>query len=276
MGKRKQSHPSRSVGHRADTRVFQQRTHLLFHNPLHRHKRVKTVHSTMADTTMSRSGDGDSERNDGNQERAFMIPGVDGRLQFGFPKKIITILRYNETQQQASTLGGISTYIYRMNGPFDPDLTGVGHQPMYWDSYTPIYQNYRVLGSRISVEWAPQNPVTAGQGPWEVGIAGSISSSSLGTTGSARAEMNDAVSDLLGVNGDTATLSLVYSPEKSLGRPAGDDTVGSLVTTIPTQQYFAHVWVRDVYGQASPSIIYHRVMIEYTVEFFGLNIPTQS
>lgn len=226
---------------------------------------------------MSRSGDGDgNDRNDGNQRVARMIPGVDGKLQFGFPKKIITILRYSDLQSQTSVSGGISTFIYRMNGPFDPDLTAVGHQPLYWDQYTPIYQNYRVLGSQIRIEWAPALPDDGTVGPWQVGITGSVSSSSLGTSGPTRAEMNDSVSDILSSKDGSASLFLNYSPEISLGRPAGDDTVGSLVTTFPTQQYFAHVWVQDIKGTAASSVVYHRVMLEYTVEFFGLNIPTGS
>nr|QTE03560.1 MAG: putative capsid protein [Syrmaticus reevesii CRESS-DNA-virus sp.] len=270
MGKRKQRHPRQTFYSSAERAANPTDLHSWF-----RFKRHKT-HHTMGDTSMSKGGEG-NERDDGNADRAFMIPGVDGRLQFGFPKKIITILRYSEVQVQASTLGGISTYIYRMNGAFDPDLTGAGHQPMYWDSYTPIYQNYRVRGARIVVEWSPADSIDGNvHGPWEVGIAGSISSSSLGTTGSTRAEMNDAVSDIMSKDNGHNVLSLTFSPESNLGRPAGDDTVGALVTTIPNQQYFAHVWMRDIPGQASPSILYHKVMIEYNVEFFGLNIPTGS
>lgn len=220
----------------------------------------------------SAANDGDAERNDGNQERSFMIPGVDGRLQFAFPKKIITILRYADSQQQSSTAGGISTIIYRLNGPFDPDVTFTGHQPLYWDQYAGIYQNYRVLGARIVVDFAPAQSTTAG--PWNIGIVGNISSSSLGTVPSLRQEMNDSVTDLITRDGGSRSLAMTYSPEISLGRPAGDDTVGALVTTLPTQQYFAHVWVNDISG--ANSVVYHRVDIEYTIEFFGLNIPTQS
>lgn len=225
---------------------------------------------------MSTRDGGDGERNDGDQRKAYMIPGVDGKLQFGFPKKIITILRYAEFQQTTSTSGGINTYIYRMNGPFDPDLTGSGHQPLYWDQFTPVYQNYRVLGSKINVEWSPQTPDDGSYGPFVVGITGSTSSSSLGTLYSTRMEMNDSVHDFMGTEEGNRSLWLNYSPERSLGRPAGDDTVGALVTTTPTQQYFAHVWMADVRGTATSSVVFHRVMIEYTIEFFGQVIAGQS
>lgn len=228
----------------------------------------------MADTNMSKS-EADGERNDGDQRQGYMIPGVDGRLQFAFPKKIITILKYVDNQIQTSVSGGLSTIIYRMNGPYDPDVTNAGHQPMYWDTYTGIYQNARVLGSRIRVDFMPA-VLSGSYGPYQIGINGSYSSSSLGTSGGTRAEMSDAVSSTISVDEGGKSLSLVYSPEISLGRPAGDDTVGSTISTFPSNQYFAHVWVGDISGQQASSIVYHKVTIEYTIEFFGLNIPSAS
>lgn len=263
MGKRK-THPQHRYYHGYSEVVH------------HRSKRRRTQHLSMSNAAMKGEGDGGhQDRHDGQQEESFMIPGVDGRLQFGFPQKIITILRYATTQIQVSTSGGNSTYIYRMNGAFDPDLTGIGHQPMFWDNFSAVYQNYRVLGSRITIEWAPALYNDDSTGPWHVGIVGNPSSSSLGSDFESRAEQNQSISDVLTSRDGTRTLSMTYSPMTSLGRPPGDDTVGALVTTIPTQQYFAHVWMRDIKGPAS-STVYHKAMIEYTVEFFAPQIQSTS
>lgn len=44
------------------------------------------------------------------------------------------------------------SYIYRGNSLYDPDLTGVGHQPLYFDQYINLYARYRVLGSKIQID----------------------------------------------------------------------------------------------------------------------------
>nr|QTE03459.1 MAG: putative capsid protein [Ciconia boyciana CRESS-DNA-virus sp.] len=236
------------------------------HSALQRNaaKRRKLTHKM--DTTMEASKNY-GERDEGNQHEAFMIPGVDGRLQFGFPTKIITILRYYDQYSLTSTSGGIGAQVFRMNGPRDPDFTGVGHQPLYWDRYSTLYQSYRVLGSKISAVISPTT-LSAPLGPWTFGINGSTSSTSMGTSATARAEQNDGISVLFNQQQGPTSLTFSYSPEIKLGRPNGDDTVGAFVSTEPTNQYFAHVWFNDMNGATSTAIM--RCCLEYTIEFHGL------
>lgn len=238
-------------------------------------KRRRLNHSNkMADTDMgTNKSDNGNDRNNGNQEDAYMIPGVDGRLQFGFPTKIITILKYVDILGVTSTTGGINTTVFRTNSVFDPDFTNVGHQPMYFDNYAALYQSYRVLGSRITAQISGANLATT-QGPWAFGINGSVQSSSLGTSTRNRMEQNDAVSTIYNGQQGPATLSYSYSPEIKLGRPAGDDTVGAFVTANPSQTHFAHVWFADLNGTTSQAIL--KVWIEYTVEFYGLFIQAEQ
>jgi hypothetical protein len=42
--------------------------------------------------------------------------------------------------------------VYRGNSVYDPDYTGAGHQPLYFDQYMGIYERYRVLGAKIVVK----------------------------------------------------------------------------------------------------------------------------
>jgi len=45
-----------------------------------------------------------------------------------------------------------STNVWQIcaNGCYDPDITGAGHQPMYFDNYSQVYQRYRVDYSVIT------------------------------------------------------------------------------------------------------------------------------
>ena len=46
----------------------------------------------------------------------------------------------------------LASYVFRGNSLYDPDYTGTGHQPRYYDQLTPVYGRYKVLGSECSVE----------------------------------------------------------------------------------------------------------------------------
>lgn len=47
--------------------------------------------------------------------------------------------------------------IYSGNSIFDPDVTGVGHQPLGRDQWATLYQYYRVVASKIQVTFVCQN-----------------------------------------------------------------------------------------------------------------------
>jgi len=49
-----------------------------------------------------------------------------------------------------------SLHTFRGNGPFDPDVTGVGVQPYTWDQYTGLYDRCKAFGSKITVTWYAQ------------------------------------------------------------------------------------------------------------------------
>jgi len=68
----------------------------------------------------------------------------------GFPPSEAVTLRYSDMQAYApgSTYG---QWTYRGNSLFDPDFSGGGHQPRYYDTYSSVYQYYRVNLSKIKI-----------------------------------------------------------------------------------------------------------------------------
>jgi hypothetical protein len=74
------------------------------------------------------------------------------------PDRFYTSLNYN--QLNAITTAGVgvpSLQSFRMNSIFDPDLTGVGHQPLGHDEFTPFYTKYTVTGIRYAVTYSNQS-----------------------------------------------------------------------------------------------------------------------
>lgn len=68
----------------------------------------------------------------------------------GIPDKTRVNLQYSDIINVNPGLPR-ATYIMRGNSLYDPDFTGTGHQPLYFDQYMALYSKYRVLGSRIKV-----------------------------------------------------------------------------------------------------------------------------
>lgn len=229
-------------------------------------KRSKRIHfGTFSMEVIPRDNDDGSNK---NQHQAQMIPGL-GPLEFGFPNSIVTRLRYTQVHAITSTSGLVASKVFRANGCHDPDYTNVGHQPMYWDQWKAIYDYYTVLGSKIKVTFR-----SASDYGMFIGLQGSTTStpsSAIETLG----EQNNTVSTLIGnKNTNPKTLFMTYSPTENMGQSVKDD--GSSMTAVgadPTAgegTYYYHIYTATE-DQATTSVLYAYVEIEYTIKFTELS-----
>lgn len=68
----------------------------------------------------------------------------------GFPQNKRVTLRYSAEISVASPGPGLAAgHVFRLNSIFDPDLTGTGHNPLGYDQWLAIYNNYHVVDARI-------------------------------------------------------------------------------------------------------------------------------
>ncbi len=73
----------------------------------------------------------------------------------GFPKTMTTKVKYAQSLSLDPGSGGImAVHNFSANNPYDPDVTGVGHQPMWFDEFRNIYGRARVIWSKIRWEVA--------------------------------------------------------------------------------------------------------------------------
>jgi len=73
--------------------------------------------------------------------------------QAGFPKQLKMVMRYCAVPIQINcTTGATATYAFSCNSLYDPDTTGGGHQPLYFDQMSLIYNKYVVIGSKIKLQ----------------------------------------------------------------------------------------------------------------------------
>jgi hypothetical protein len=69
------------------------------------------------------------------------------------PDKYHCTLKYCSSKQYTSGTGGIvgTTNTFQLNGLYDPDITGAGHQPYGFDQITPFYSVYTVRNARAVI-----------------------------------------------------------------------------------------------------------------------------
>lgn len=71
---------------------------------------------------------------------------------FGFPKLLRMSHRYIDYAITSNTAGTMANYLFRCNGMFDPNVSITGHQPMYYDNLTALYNHWFVFKSKLSLE----------------------------------------------------------------------------------------------------------------------------
>ncbi len=81
---------------------------------------------------------------------------INSRMSTGFPDSEVAIIRYSDEIAIAPG-AAYGQYTYRGNSCFDPDESGIGHQPMYFDQYAAVYSKYKVISCSCSVTGSNYN-----------------------------------------------------------------------------------------------------------------------
>lgn len=79
----------------------------------------------------------------------------------GFPKAKLVRLRYAEEIVIDAASAGPQRHVFSANGLYDPNITGVGHQPKGFDQNMIFYNHYCVLGSKITMKYASKTGANA-------------------------------------------------------------------------------------------------------------------
>lgn len=142
-------------------------------------------------------------------------------IGLGFPRKIMITHKYVDIASKTVS-GALGIYLYKCNGMYDPDYTGTGHQPMYFDQMGALYDHYVVVGSRIRVTFLPYIGAT-GLGNFRVGIFTADANTIAPTDFNAFAEQSTARwKTLSGFNSyataDQRTLTSRWSAKKFFGK----------------------------------------------------------
>lgn len=190
---------------------------------------------------------------------------VSQGAQSAFANRQIVTLRYAE--RLSGMTGGVGTgdaQVYRANSIFDPDFTGVGHQPMGTDQYQAIYHHYRVRAARISVQFSQNDGSTVPITCWVA-----LSSTST-VTGNARTAIEGgyAAWKTIGTFGNEVDKPLVniYNAKKFFGPTAIDADHKASFSANPQEDVFFHVAYQPTLATDTGVGVTGMVVIEYDCE----------
>lgn len=188
----------------------------------------------------------------------------------GFPNKLRTRVRYNEDITFNPAAGSIAAKnSFTLNGLYDPNITGTGHQPLGFDNFMGVYNKYTVISAVISV--TAINYAT-GTDSAVMGIIIADGGQTIPTATNDIIELGSQVSYKYFICNSLATqhpLPMVKRKawiHKELMRAYGDDTTNGDAGANPTQQLYATVFVGTTTG-ADLGNIECVINIEYDVEF---------
>jgi len=186
----------------------------------------------------------------------------------GLATRLACKLKYTDTIIMTSTAGAITDYQFRLNSLFDPDFTGTGHQPMYFDQYAALYNHYTVIGAKLTARFVSYESNTC---PIIVCAFRNddttiINSSSIEYC----AEQTGGKTYLLGDGGDSSkTLVIKYAPKKMFGALLPNVSQTTAVNANPSEQTIASLMMQsaDVISSTNAAV---QINIEFIVVFSEL------
>lgn len=92
------------------------------------------------------------------------------KVPAGFPMGRRNTMRYVENITMSSSAGVMATHLFSANGIYDPDITGLGHQPYGYDQMAAYFNHYVVIGSKITVNWMNEPGSAVSENPSVVGV----------------------------------------------------------------------------------------------------------
>jgi len=182
------------------------------------------------------------------------------------PQSIRTQLTYHEFALSINpAIGAAGVYVFAANGLYDPNITGVGHQPLGFDQYMALYNEYLVIGSTIKVTFNNSNNAVAFCGIFLEDFNGTSSNM---TTYVENGNGVYSVMDATATGGAVKTLTHLADIQKFSAQKIdqGDVYVGTAAAN-PTDTHFYHVVIAPFDGATDLGSTLISVEIRYDVVF---------
>lgn len=183
-----------------------------------------------------------------------------------FPSRARVPLRYTSyLRVNPGVLTGADT-VFSLNGIFDPEISGAGHQPREYDTWATLYGKYRVYSCTVEAHVRQRAAH---------GIAAYLIPNNSPTalvSANIPQELPRAVAlGVTGANQPVASKTVHFDCAAILGLPraqylANEDTAGAIGAN-PTEQVYVHLWAQQL-DSATVADFEYEVNLTFDVEFY--------
>ena len=195
---------------------------------------------------------------------------VTGHFPSGPPLYQDVVLKYVEYKANASVTTVAEFNTWSMNGLYDPNITGTGHQPRFFDQYMALYGVYCVRGAKITAE-------VYGSGATGLMVANCVRASAHAPSVESPvtlAEQSNSILTTQSINEGSRRLTMYRSCADILGVSKddylADNTHWGDVSSNPTHQCYFSVAQQSA-DQSTTASTNMLVTIKYYVRFFRRN-----
>lgn len=173
-------------------------------------------------------------------------------------------MKYSQVNLFSLTNG--YTQVFNLNSVFDPDRSGVGHQPYGFDQLTPIYNRYRVIACSYSINaYNGSTPIRFGVLPSnEIPPVGDMNELCENPRSRWTIQLPNGSTQM--VNGSVSIPSLVG---RTKSQYMADDRFQAQVSTSPQELALLCIFAQSLANvNVDCNVI---ITLNYTVEFFDPN-----
>lgn len=208
-------------------------------------------------------------------------------LKTPLPNKLLVKMKYYDTFNLDPAAAAIGTYVFNPTSLFDPNTTGIGHQPRGFDQIMSMYTNYTVIHCKITLQpiqgcavsgcqfglvlQPNATPATIGGGAEPAGI--NIAE----YKGAIFKSMPEVVTSGAWVNSRFPMLKKTYSPGKflSITKPLSDDSLKGTKTASPAADAYFMCYYWSETGSNPPNVFF-KAMLTYTAVLTEPVMPAAS
>lgn len=190
--------------------------------------------------------------------------------QGAFPAKMLVSMRYGDIIDLDPAAGGQATHTFKANGIFDPDSTGVGHQPRGFDQWMTAYKNFAVIGSKITAKFASNASTSTIDTLLSITCDNtSVPSGAIGMLEAATSKPSISWEVFAPGNNEPVTLSQTFSHKKWFGKDYYEDQYAGSSSADPNELCFYNLSAQAMGAVDNPANINVAVQIDYLVMLYN-------